>query len=240
MSTLGQAEVESPNDIEQLRARLADLEGEVVQLKARPAPSIDAESILENATDGFLVYDSEFQFTYLNGDGERLLGKPKTELLGKTQWDVFPETIGTEIERQYRRAMKERVATIFDSCYPPLETWLEIRVSPSTMGGLLVWLRDITGRRQTEMQREGLLREIQAERQVLGEIVEKSPVAISIARAPDFIYELVNPAFQALAPDAPRCSAADLPASCVRSSRPPGSECDRDCRKGRSAESRTT
>ncbi len=190
----------SPMTFEQLRARLADLEGEVVRLKARPAPSIDAESILENATDGFLVYDSEFRFTYLNGDGERLLGKPKTELLGKAQWDVFPETIGTEIERQYRRVMEERVATIFENVYPPLETWLEIRVSPSTMGGLLVWLRDITARRQTEMQREGLLRDIQAERQILSEIFEKSPVAISVLRAPDFIYELVNPALQALAP----------------------------------------
>jgi len=200
MSTLGQAENVPQNDIEQLRARLADLEGEVVQLKARPAPSIDAESILENATDGFLVYDSEFRFTYVNGDGERLLGKPKTELLSKTQWDVFPETIGTEIERQYRRVMEERVATIFENVYPPLETWLEIRVSPSTMGGLLVWLRDITARRQTEVQREGLLREIQAQRQILSEIFEKSPIAISVLRAPDFIYELVNPALQALAP----------------------------------------
>jgi PAS domain S-box-containing protein len=198
--TPGSAEDVPQNDIEQLRARLADLESEVVHLKTRPAPSIDAESMLENATDGFLVYDSEFQFTYLNSDGERLLGKPKAELLGKTQWDVFPETIGTEIELQYRRAMKERLAVIFDGFYPLLETWLEIRVSPSTTGGLLVWLRDITARRQTEIQRDGLLREIQAERQILGEIIEKSPVAISVLRAPDFIYELVNPAYQALAP----------------------------------------
>jgi PAS domain S-box-containing protein len=196
----GQTEDVLENDIEQLRARLAGLEGEVVQLKARPAPSIDAESVLENATDGFLVYDSEFHFSYLNGDGERLLGKSKSELLGKTQWEVFPETIGTEIESQYRLAMKERVAVIFDSVYPPSETWLEIRVSPSTMGGLLVWLRDVTARRQTEMQREQLLRGIQAERQILSEIIEKSPVAISVMRAPDFIYELVNPALQALAP----------------------------------------
>ena len=200
MNTPGQTEDVPENDIEQLRARLAGLEGEVVQLKARPAPSIDADSALENATDGFLVYDSEFHFSYLNGDGERLLGKSKSELLGKTQWDVFPETIGTEIERQYRLAMKERVAVIFDSVYPPSETWLEIRVSPSTMGGLLVWLRDVTARRQTEMQRAQLLRGIQAERQILSEIIEKSPVAISVMRAPDFIYELVNPAFQALAP----------------------------------------
>ena len=128
MSTSGENEIPPQSDIEQLRARLADLEGEVVHLKARPAPSIDTETLLENATDGFLVYDSEFQFTYLNGDGERLLGKPKTELLGKTQWDTFPETIGTEIERQYRRAMTERVAITFDHFYPQSQTWLEIRV----------------------------------------------------------------------------------------------------------------
>lgn len=200
MQTPGQTEDVPESDIKQLRARLADLEGEVVQLKARPAPSIGAESMLENATDGFLVYDSEFHFTYLNGDGERLIGKAKSELFGRTQWDVFPETIGTEIERQYRLAMQERVPAIFDGVYPPLETWLEIRVSPSTTGGLLVWLRDITARRQTEMQREGLLREIQSERQILGEIIEKSPVAISVMRAPDLIYEMANPAFQALAP----------------------------------------
>jgi PAS domain S-box-containing protein len=42
--------------------------------------------------------------------------------------------------------------------------------------------------------------ELERERQIPAEIVEKSPVMISIVRAPDFIYELVNPAFQALAP----------------------------------------
>lgn len=53
MSTPGQAEDVTQNDIEKLRTRLADLEGEVVQLKGRPAPSIDVESMLENATCRF-------------------------------------------------------------------------------------------------------------------------------------------------------------------------------------------
>jgi PAS domain-containing protein len=42
--------------------------------------------------------------------------------------------------------------------------------------------------------------ELERERQIPREIIEKSPVMISIVRAPDFVYELVNPAFQALAP----------------------------------------
>ena len=155
MSKPGHAEDAPQSDVEQLRARLADLERQVVQLKSTPAGSIDAESLLENATDGILVYDSEFHFIYLNGNGERFLGKPKAELLGKTQWVVFPDTVGTEIERQYRRAMKERVATVFDHFYPPLALWIEIRISPSTMGGILVCLRDITARRQAELGNPG-------------------------------------------------------------------------------------
>jgi len=200
MNKLSGREEMPPTDMEQLKARLFDLEGEMVQLRARPVSSIDAESLLENSTDGFLVYDAEFRFTYVNRDGERLLGRSKAELIGKTQWEAFPETVGTDIERHYRRAMTERVATIFDGAYPLLEAWIEIRVSPATTGGLLVWLRDITLRRQSEMQREVTLREIQAERQVLSEIFQHSPVAISVMRAPDFIYEQANPAFQALAP----------------------------------------
>jgi PAS domain S-box-containing protein len=42
--------------------------------------------------------------------------------------------------------------------------------------------------------------ELERERQIPLEIIEKSPVMISIVRAPDFIYELVNPVFRALAP----------------------------------------
>jgi PAS domain S-box-containing protein len=92
--------------------------------------------MLENATDGFLVHDSEFHFIYLNSDGERLLGKPKPDLLGKSQWEVFPETIGSETELQSRRAMKDRASTVFEAFYPFLETWLEFCVSPSLVGGL--------------------------------------------------------------------------------------------------------
>src|ERR1035438_8768786 len=54
---------------------------------------------------------------------------------------------------------------------------------------------------QDEIERlRARVAELERERQIPAEIVEKSPVMISIVRAPDFIYELVNPAFQALAP----------------------------------------
>jgi two-component system, cell cycle sensor histidine kinase and response regulator CckA len=54
---------------------------------------------------------------------------------------------------------------------------------------------------QAEIRRlQARVAELEAARQIPGEIIEKSPVMINIMRAPDFTYELVNPAFQRLAP----------------------------------------
>ena len=41
---------------------------------------------------------------------------------------------------------------------------------------------------------------LELERQILKQVVEEAPVMIAVVRAPDFVYELVNPTFQALAP----------------------------------------
>jgi PAS domain-containing protein len=55
---------------------------------------------------------------------------------------------------------------------------------------------------QDEIERlRARVAELERERQIPAGIIEKSPLMISIVRAPDFIYELVNPAFQALAPE---------------------------------------
>ncbi len=52
-----------------------------------------------------------------------------------------------------------------------------------------------------EIQRlRARIAELEDERQIAKEITERSPVMISIVRAPDFVYEVVNPAFQSLAP----------------------------------------
>src|SRR5271157_1652147 len=54
---------------------------------------------------------------------------------------------------------------------------------------------------QNEIERlRARVAELERERQVPAEIIEKAPLMVSVVRAPDFIYELVNPAFRALAP----------------------------------------
>ena len=44
-------------------------------------------------------------YTYVNGRSEELLQKKRTELLGRSIWELFPEALGSEFEVQYRRAL---------------------------------------------------------------------------------------------------------------------------------------
>ena len=98
---------------------------------------------LESLTDAFFTVDREWRFTYLNAEAERLLRRPKEELLGRVGWDCFPEVVGTVFEQLYRRAMATGLKVEVDAPYPPLGVWLQMRAYPSSQG-LAVSLSDVT------------------------------------------------------------------------------------------------
>jgi len=104
--------------------------------------------IFESITDAFFVLDREWRFTYLNARAEPLLGSKK-ELIGKCIWDELPEAIGSTFEKEFTRAISRRVTVHFEEFYPPLGIWLEVRANPY-QGGLSVYLRDVTARKQSE------------------------------------------------------------------------------------------
>lgn len=100
--------------------------------------------ILESIGDAFFALDDAWGFTYVNAEAERLLQRPRAELLGRVIWEEFPEAVGTPLEQETRRAMRERTIIAFDEPYEPLSRWFHIRVYPSREGGLSVYFRDIT------------------------------------------------------------------------------------------------
>ena len=104
-----------------------------------------AARILENITDAFFALDSGWRFTYVNAQAERLLSRSRTDLLGKTIWDEFPEAVGSTFEREYRRALDEQAAVAFEEFFPPLSAWFEVRASPASPG-LSVFFHDVTKR----------------------------------------------------------------------------------------------
>jgi PAS domain S-box-containing protein len=111
-------------------------------------------SVLESVTDAFLAVDNQWRLIYLNQTGETILsplGKTRHNVLGKSFWQEFPEMLGTVIEENCRRAVRERQTIDFEAFYSPLSLWLSLRAYPSKEG-LAVFFHDITQRKRAEQE----------------------------------------------------------------------------------------
>lgn len=102
---------------------------------------------LEAMDDGFLACDADWRITYMNGASESVTRMKRAHVLGHVFWEVFPDAIGTEVDRQYRRAMEERIPVKFETFYHPHQRYFECEVLPTGDGGLAIYGRDITEKR---------------------------------------------------------------------------------------------
>lgn len=106
--------------------------------------------ILDGISDGFLLLNHDWQITYVNKSGQALCRKSREELLsGRTVWELFPETVGTIIEQEYRQVMRDKVPARFEVFYEPYEQWHEIHAQPFR-NGISICLQQITERKRQE------------------------------------------------------------------------------------------
>ncbi len=112
---------------------------------------------LEATTDNVILLDRDFRITYINRATAALNGITQESVVGRTIWEQWPGNVGTEIERNYRRAMAEGVPVRFVHGYfesGRFDLWLEIHAYPSP-DGLALFFRDISeARRQAAREAE--------------------------------------------------------------------------------------
>ncbi|HKP44976.1 MAG TPA: PAS domain S-box protein [Pyrinomonadaceae bacterium] len=107
------------------------------------------ESVLSSVADIHIVFDRQWHYIYVNDAAARAIGRTREQLRDHTLWEIYPDIIGTELDRQYRRAMDHRVAVAFDFYYATDDTWWENRFFPSPEG-LAVFSTTITERKRAE------------------------------------------------------------------------------------------
>ena len=109
-----------------------------------------ASTILESISDAFVAIDANWRFTYMNAAAERANGMKRDEIIGRVFWEVFPAVLGTDLERDYLRAITGRIAVQTEHFYIPWQRWFEVRVYPAKDGGLSIFYQDITERKNAE------------------------------------------------------------------------------------------
>ncbi len=114
-------------------------------------------AVIEAMSEAFLAFDAQWRVTYANQEACRLSQTSRLALLGCDHWQQWPETVGSEVERQYRRVAAERVAVRFEHQYAGAGVWHAIHAYPSEAGGVAVFYRDVTAEKQAALEREQLL-----------------------------------------------------------------------------------
>jgi PAS domain S-box-containing protein len=105
---------------------------------------------LEGLLEGFVAYDAGWVMTYMNAAAERLLGRRREDVLGKSWHQAFPHAVGNDVDRMYQRVMRTRQPERMEYEYAHYGRWFGISASPVRSGGIAVYFRDITERRRAE------------------------------------------------------------------------------------------
>ena len=120
-------------------------------------PLAGAYWALEATTDNVILVDREFRITFINRAAARLNDVAPESVLGRTIWEQWPGNLGTDIERNYRKAMAEGVPVRFVHGYVEegrFDLWLEIQACPSP-DGLAIFFHDVTdAKRQAAREAE--------------------------------------------------------------------------------------
>src|SRR4051812_36028448 len=113
-----------------------------------PAPA--PVDYLEGLMEGFVAYDASWKMTYINASAERILGRKREEVLGKTWHQAFPHAIGNPVDHMYQRVKARRAAEAMEYFYEHYDIWMEISASPLSNGGVGVYFRDVSDRKRAE------------------------------------------------------------------------------------------
>lgn len=105
--------------------------------------SRELERIMESITDGFFAIDTEWRFTYVNKEFERILQLNGDVLIGRNIWDTVPGVEEMQMYSELYRASKENRTVHFEEYFPPLKKWLSVNAYPSK-DGIAVYFRDVT------------------------------------------------------------------------------------------------
>jgi PAS domain S-box-containing protein len=120
--------------------------------------------------EAILSFDRNWVMTYANPEAMRVSRIKPSDVHTKTHWELFPETVGTALERAYRAVMQTREPRHIEHFYAPFDVWIDVHILP-TEEGVALYYRDVTDRKRAESLRDSAVRQLR-------QIFDSSPDSI--------------------------------------------------------------
>lgn len=119
------------------------------QRDAERAAQALASLLADNMSEAFCLLDHEFRILRVNREAVLLDGRTADQLIGRTHWDVWPGSVGSVLEVNYRHAMKGEPVT-FEHRYQSgaQDVWLSLKAVPCAEG-LALFYQNIGDSRRT-------------------------------------------------------------------------------------------
>lgn len=95
------------------------------------------------------MLDREWRITFANEEARRISRLTERDLNSKTHWEIYPETVGTSLERVYCEVMNSGVGAHVEYFHAPFNVHLDVHVI-AMEGGIALHYRDITDRKRAE------------------------------------------------------------------------------------------
>ncbi len=125
------------------------------------------QDVLASIRDGFIIFDYNWCYTYINDRQLEIISMSREDVLGKNVWEIFPDLVGGEFYQCIHKVMLERNPSDLEFYYPGWNRWFELRMYP-TPEGVAVISAEITERKQASEA----LRESEARFRQMAETIE--------------------------------------------------------------------
>jgi PAS domain S-box-containing protein len=129
----------------------------------RPAATRQEDApliVLAQLPDGVLILDREWRITFANDEARRIGNIKVADFNSRTQWELYPESLGTPFEAATRECMTSSIPATLEFFFPPTQIWVDARILPLP-DGIALYYRDITAQKLAESLRQTATHQLQ-------------------------------------------------------------------------------
>lgn len=138
---------QSAQALERAHLYLAEQEARIEAERER----LQAFTILESISDGFVSLDRDWRYVYINHRALQLLKRTREQLLGRLMGEVFPQAFNSHFYVMAQQSLATQTRIDSEEYVPEMGIWVSYRLYPS-VAGLSIYFEDITQQKRAQQR----------------------------------------------------------------------------------------